>query len=129
MSVLILAVVLSVIAFAFSIVLVVGVFKRKPGLVIAYFVYGVVMTAVTLVGSVSIVFMFALEESFTPRYIIPCIGGLVIYSAVLWMIWKTYKKLKTVNLYIPATANTVQIDVNKKQNEITIHYFDSESID
>ncbi|KAI5646272.1 hypothetical protein NE865_01734 [Phthorimaea operculella] len=121
------AAILGVLAVAFSIVLVIGVFKRKSVFLFTYFVYGIVMTVGTLVGGVSIVFLFALEEFFTPKYIIPCIGALLIYLAILCMIWKTYKKIKTENLYTPATS--VHVDLRKKENEITINYFDSKSQD
>ncbi|KAI5646273.1 hypothetical protein NE865_01735 [Phthorimaea operculella] len=121
------AVFVSVVAFAFSIVFVIGVFKRKPGLVVAFFVFGVIMIALTLVGGMTIVCLFASEEFFTPRYIIPCVAGLIIYSAILWMIWNTHKKIKAANLYTPATS--VHVDLSKKENEITFNYIDSKSKD
>ncbi|XP_063538332.1 uncharacterized protein LOC134747655 [Cydia strobilella] len=78
----------SFIAFIFSVLLCNGICKRRPGQVKAYFIYGVLITIITIIAS--IVQMVSQDDP------TPGIGGLlgcVIYAAFLTLVHVTYSKL------------------------------------
>ncbi|XP_063625345.1 uncharacterized protein LOC134797056 [Cydia splendana] len=79
----------SLIAFIFSVLLCNGICKRRPGQVKAYFIYGVVITILTIIASIA-----QMVNEYDPA---PGIGGLVgcaIYSAFLVLVHETYNKLR-----------------------------------
>ncbi|XP_063625346.1 uncharacterized protein LOC134797057 [Cydia splendana] len=79
----------SLIAFIFSVLLCNGICKRRPGQVKAYFIYGVVITILTIIASIA---QMVNEDDPAPG-----IGGLVgcvIYTAFLMLVHETYSKLR-----------------------------------
>ncbi|XP_061717672.1 uncharacterized protein LOC133525436 isoform X1 [Cydia pomonella] len=86
--VLIIVGVASLIAFIFSVLLCNGICKRRPGQVKAYFIYGVLITILTIIASIA-----QMVNGDNPA---PGIGGLVgcvIYAAFLTLVHETYTKL------------------------------------
>ncbi|XP_063364752.1 uncharacterized protein LOC134653346 isoform X2 [Cydia amplana] len=78
----------SFIAFIFSVLLCNGICKRRPGQVKAYFIYGVLITILTIIASIA---QMVNEDDPAPG-----IGGLVgclIYCAFLMLVHETYSKL------------------------------------
>ncbi|XP_063385427.1 uncharacterized protein LOC134671491 [Cydia fagiglandana] len=78
----------SLIAFIFSVLLCNGICKRRPGQVRAYFIYGVVITILTIIASIA---QMVNEDDPAPG-----IGGLVgcvIYTAFLMLVHETYSKM------------------------------------
>ncbi|KAL0828960.1 hypothetical protein ABMA28_003851 [Loxostege sticticalis] len=82
----------SVMDFTFSVVLCTGVTKRKPSHLQAYFIYGVVMAALS---AIAIVVLFAVTMEILITLILTV--GLVLYGLILYMIYLTRQKMMTLS--------------------------------
>ncbi|XP_049875496.1 uncharacterized protein LOC126373380 isoform X1 [Pectinophora gossypiella] len=99
-GVLIMSVAFSILAIVFSIILAKGILKRKAGYVKAYFLYGVVVAALSLSAALAASFLslhptpvFYQEFPHVP-IILAVIGVTLLYGLVLIMIRFTYKKFE-----------------------------------
>ncbi|KAJ2951724.1 hypothetical protein O0L34_g13889 [Tuta absoluta] len=90
---------LALTGFVFSIILVIAILKKKPHLVRAYFVFGVSTIIMCIMTSIYLASVFRLETRPKKYDIFICVSvvSYVIYSAILGMIWITYKNFKAEN--------------------------------
>ncbi|KAJ2951722.1 hypothetical protein O0L34_g13887 [Tuta absoluta] len=89
----IVAMTLSLVGFAFSIILVMGVFQRKAGYVKAYFVFGIIATVITFMCSVALILLVQDVDIYTIYFYQ---GGCMVYLAILAMIWITHQRIEKI---------------------------------
>ncbi|KAJ2951725.1 hypothetical protein O0L34_g13889 [Tuta absoluta] len=84
---------LFIIALAFSIILAIGNFMRRPGCIMAYLIYGANIIVISMVLIVVIGANHEMESKNYCLYIFSSIMLYFVYSLVLRMLWVNYKKM------------------------------------
>ncbi|XP_073945781.1 uncharacterized protein [Choristoneura fumiferana] len=80
------------IAYVFSVLLCKGIRKRKPGIVKAYFIYGVFVMLLAVFAAISHVALNN-DNPYPGVYVLIACG---IYGLILWMVHETYTKISAM---------------------------------